>query len=104
MNVIRSLMVLDEIERGIIRAFVEESGGVDLEAKVAKADRWALAISFHVEQGEDVLHSVIAIRELVLDSLVEVERGRGRPTIPRQLVAIFKNHVLWVRTISKYAI
>ena len=56
-----------------------------MEVLAAKADRlvqWALAISSHVYEGKDLLHSVIAIREFVLDSLMEDERGRGRPAIP----------------------
>ena len=87
MNTIREccLVVLDEIEQGIVEVRSSFCGGVDIEVAAAKADRlvqWALAISSHVDEGESLLHSVIVIRESVLDSLMEVERGRGRPTIP----------------------
>ena len=104
MNIIRE--VLDEIEQAIIEIRSNFCGGVHLEALVAKADRlvqWALAISSHVEQGGDLLHSVIAIREAVLDNLMEAERGRGRPTIPilRSHLEFYIEHNFTIKQISQ---
>ena len=108
MNTIREccLVVLDEIERGIIEIRSAICGGGDSENVVAKADRlvqWALAISSHAEQGEDVLRSVIAIRESALDSLMDVERNRGRPTIPilRSHLQFYIEHNFTIQQISK---
>ena len=100
------LVVLDEIEQGIVEVRSSLCGGVDIEVVAAKADRlvqWALAISSHVDEGESLLHSVIAIRESVLDSLMEVERGRGRPTIPilRSQLQFYIEHNFTIRQISK---
>ena len=99
-------MVLNEIEQEIMEIISSFCGGVDLEAVVAKADRlvqWALLISSHLEQGEDLLHSIIGIRESVLDSLTEVERGRGRPTIPilRSHLQFYIEHNFTIKQISQ---
>jgi len=83
---------VDELERGIIEIKTifsegDERGAVEIEAVLAKADRlaqWALAISSEtdIEHGEDLLSSIIAVRDAVLDCLQEADRGRGRPMIP----------------------
>ena len=101
-------VVLDEIEQEIIdiRSSFHGSLQVDLEAVAAKADRlvqWTLLISSHVEQGEDLLRSIIGIRESVLDSSMEVERGRGRPTIPilRSHLQFYIEHNFTIQQISQ---
>ena len=71
-------VILDEIERGVNDIILNYStGSVELEALLTKADRlsqWALAVCpyiAHGEDSEDLLSSIIAIRESIINCLQE---------------------------------
>ncbi len=80
-------LVLDVVERSIIELQQSDSGDFeDGDVLVRKSERmvqWVLSISPHIDQGDGLLRSVIAVREAVFDQVQACTRQqRGRPLIP----------------------